>query len=120
MDDYSFPKSSRLSGKKDIDHLFKAGKSAMAFPFRILKLESKDSAKVLFSVPYRNFRRATDRNRVKRLMREAWRKNRHLLGPVQPQLIAYIYTAKDILPYQTISERMVLSFRHLKDRNEKN
>ena len=119
MEDLSFPKSSRLSGKKDIDQLFKAGNSVMLFPFRIIKLES-DSTRILFSVPYRTFRKATDRNRVKRLMREAWRKNRHHLGPASPYMIAYIYTAKDILPYQTIAEKMVLSFRHLKDRNEKN
>lgn len=73
----------------------------------------------MFSVPYRNFKKATDRNRVKRLMKEAWRLNRHLLGETEPMMIAYIYTAKEILPFHTISEKMILSFRHLKRKNEK-
>ena len=118
MEDYSFPKSLRLSGKKDIDALFASGFSVMAFPFRVLSL-SGDKPGILFSVPYRNFRKATDRNLVRRRMREAWRLNRHLLGQTEPMMIAYIYTAKEILPYRTISEKMIQSFRHLKRKNEK-
>lgn len=117
MEDHSFPKSSRLSGKKEIDLLFKSGSSRMSYPFRILKLRS-DSTKLLFTVPSRTFRKATDRNRIRRLMREAWRLNRQQIGATQPMLIAYIYTAKEILPYKTIAEKMVQSFRHLKEKNE--
>ena len=118
MEDRSFPKSLRLSGKKDIEALFKTGASVMLFPFRILMLSSAKPG-ILFTVPYRNFKKATDRNRVKRLMREAWRLNRPLTGETEPMIIAYIYTAKEILPYQTISDKMILSFRHLKRKNEK-
>lgn len=119
MEDFSFPKSQRLSGKKDIELLFSKGTSLSSFPFRILRLPSKEN-KVLFSVPYRNFKKATDRNRIKRIMREAWRLNQHRIGPAKPMLIAYIYQSREILPFQTIAEKMIHSFRYLSDTNEKN
>ena len=97
MEDRSFPKSLRLSGKKDIDELFKSGSSVMSYPFRMLMLPSAKPG-ILFTVPYRNFKKATDRNRVKRLMRETWRLNRQLPGETEHMIIAYIYTAKEILP----------------------
>jgi len=117
MEDLSFPKSLRLTGKKEIDLLFKDGSSRLSYPFRILKLKS-ETPKIMFTVPSRTFRKATDRNRIRRLMREAWRLNRKMVGNMQPMLIAYIYTAKEILPYKTIADKMVQSFRHLREKNE--
>lgn len=61
----------------------------------------------MISVSRRNFKRAVDRNLIKRRIRESFRLNKNLL-PVRPNLlIAYIYTAKEILTFAQIQERLV-------------
>lgn len=68
---------------------------------------------IMFSISKRNFKRAVDRNRIKRRIREAYRINKGLL-PVQNKLvIAYIYSVKDILPSAEIHERLVKTFKRL-------
>lgn len=73
-----FRKQERLHLKKDILHLFENGEKWACFPFRVLLrciVEGEDGVQVsiLVSVSKRNFKKATDRNRLKRQMREAFR-----------------------------------------------
>ncbi len=79
----TFPKNEKLKSKKHIEQLFAEGRSITSFPVKCLfiTLEENDSptVKVAFGVPKRNFRNAVDRNRVKRLMREAYRQNKALI-----------------------------------------
>ncbi|MCZ2442397.1 MAG: ribonuclease P protein component [Flavobacteriales bacterium] len=71
---YSFPKAHRLCHKKDIEQLFSSGKSFFVFPLLIhYKKVSSAQTKVLISVSKRKIRLATKRNRMKRLIREAFR-----------------------------------------------
>lgn len=66
---------------------------------------------VLISISKRNFKRAVDRNLLKRRIREAYRINKSLI-PVQNKLvIAYIYSVKDILHSVQIHERIVKTFK---------
>ena len=80
-----FPKSERIVSQKLIDELFTSGQShsLAAFPLRAVYLLREEpcpaAAQVLISVPKRHFKHAVDRNRVKRQLREAWRKNKQLL-----------------------------------------
>lgn len=60
----------RLKGKKQIEILFEEGRSINAFPFRLIFLESSETA-IGMSVGKKNFKLAVDRNRIKRQMREA-------------------------------------------------
>ena len=78
MSDFSFKKRERLSGSKSISHLFNEGKSLSAFPVRILYTfgEGPPPIKVAISVPKRLFKRAVDRNLLKRRIREAYRLNK--------------------------------------------
>jgi ribonuclease P protein component len=77
---FSFPKSERLHGKKAVDSLFSSEIAWLVYPFRIV-IEARESAsdavqaipRILFSVSKKNFRKAHDRNRIKRQMREAYR-----------------------------------------------
>ena len=106
-----FRKEERLKKEKLIKELFDKGSSFYLFPFKVLVRRNPEEAcavhQVLISVSRKNFKRAVDRNLIKRRIRECFRLNKNLL-PVTPKfLIAYIYTAKDILTFAQIQERLV-------------
>ena len=63
----------RLKGKRQIEILFEEGRSINAFPFRLIFLESSETA-IGISVGKKNFKLAVDRNRIKRQMRESAKK----------------------------------------------
>jgi ribonuclease P protein component len=70
-------KKERLKSRKLIGRLFEEVTSIKNFPFRLVYLSTEItsvfSVKASFSVPKRNFKKAVDRNRIKRLIREAYR-----------------------------------------------
>ena len=76
---YTLGKTERLKSRKAIEQLFKSGKSFSAFPFRVVysrqALDEKhvSNLQCAFSVSKKYFKKAVDRNRIKRLMREAYR-----------------------------------------------
>ena len=120
-------KSERLSSQKQIQTLFTEGKSFRAPPIaiRYIKLAEQglDNNQILVSVPKRNFKRAVDRNRIKRQIREAYRLNKHLLDGIEDKYaIAYIYTSKKMVPYKDLENKLIecLSRLHseLSERNE--
>lgn len=125
----TFTKEERLYEKKLMDQLFKNGKSFFVFPFKVfylpLDMTASYPAKVLVSVPKRNFKRAVDRNRIKRLMREAYRRNKSLLCPAgydgicrHPLLIGLIYTPKVHMDYGEIERKIILILQQLQKKNE--
>ncbi len=77
-------KAERLCKKLIIDRLFAGGnKSMLAYPLRVVYMPveaGEESVSMLISVPKKRFRRAVKRNRVKRQVREAYRKNKHALA----------------------------------------
>jgi len=125
----TFTKEERLHEKKLTEQLFKDGKSFFTFPFRVffspLKTSSRYPARVLVSVPKRNFKRAVDRNHIKRLVREAYRRNKYILCPpgkkagcIHPQLIGLIYTAKVHTDYVEVERKIILILQQLLEKNE--
>lgn len=77
-----FPKSERLCSRPLIDHLYAHGHKLMAFPYSIHWIPVDSSGipcKVLISTSKRKFHHAVDRNRVKRLTRECYRRHKHRL-----------------------------------------
>jgi ribonuclease P protein component len=115
MGSFSFPKSERLYKKKAIQELFDKGSSFYLYPFRVYFQQSleQNSHQVIFSVSKRNFKRAVDRNLIKRRMREAFRLNKAGIPGTSKLQLAYIYTAKELLPFKQIQEKTVLSFKRL-------
>ena len=112
----TFKKSERLCSKKLIKELFDKGSSFYLYPYKVLWLTHESlekSNQVLFSVPKRNFKRAVDRNLLKRRMREVYRLNKHIISSSKPKFIAYIYTAKEILPYADIELKLIGSLDRL-------
>lgn len=86
MTDFSFPNSEHLKSRKTIAGLFSGGNSVKGFPIRfqynIRPIEDSNDVNmnVGFVVTKRNFKKAVDRNRIKRQMKEVFRLNRTILN----------------------------------------
>jgi len=93
--DISFPKKEKLTNKKLFEALFTEGKSLHEFPIKLIYLPSsfRDGARVKVAVvaPKRKFKTAVDRNRIKRLMREAYRLNKPLIFNNIERNFAFIF-----------------------------
>jgi ribonuclease P protein component len=103
-------KTDRLKSRKQIEALFKTGKKITLFPFRLLySIEAANGkTEAGFTVSTKNFPKAVDRNRIKRLCREAYRvQNKELKTRIfinrKVIFLFFIYTSREILPYQEIS-----------------
>jgi len=102
----SLGKAERLKSRKAIDLLFVSGKKITLFPFRILYHLEPGTAEIKagFTVSSKNFPLAVDRNRIKRLTREAYRLQNNVLkkriGDNRKLLHLFIiYTGREILSY---------------------
>ncbi len=125
----TFSKSERLCSKKILDELFKKGSASVQtfylFPFRVLYLpndpeRAEDWPAIVITVPKRTFKRAVDRNLVRRRVREAYRLNKMNLDQEQPKpdqsrpaYIAFLYTAKQIISFDEIEKGMKLALKKL-------
>ena len=104
----------RLKRRKIIEQLFGEGRAVAAFPIRV-QYKMVDELLTVplqagFSVSSRNFKRAVDRNRIKRLMREAYRLQKapleQALQTKQRKLALFlIYTGKELPEYALIKEK---------------
>lgn len=104
MTKYSLSKLERLKHQKDIEALFATGKSLYKFPFSLrYSIQPSDGGSPVrfsVSVPKKKVKLAVRRNRIKRLTREYYRKNKHLLiDAAQSQScsinLMFIYTTDD-------------------------
>ncbi len=116
----TFGKQERLTSKKEIELIFKSGKSLFSFPFKVYFLfgneEAKVEAKVLITVSKRQFKKAVDRNKVKRLFRECYRKNKNKLDlstSNKPIHIAFLYVHSEIISYVEMEKKSILIFEKI-------
>ena len=80
---FTLGKAERLKNKKLIERLFKEGSSLKVYPFKLVYLKTSHTSdfpvQAAFSVPKRRFKRAVDRNRIKRLLKEAYRLEKQIV-----------------------------------------
>lgn len=115
---YSFSKSEKLTGKKNIEGLFKKGSSFYLGDFQVRHIQSEETGpnQILISVPKRNFKRAVDRNLLKRRIREAYRLNKALLpnsADSNNLYIGFIYLSKQILTFHDIQTQLIKCLERL-------
>ncbi len=117
---YSFPKKQRLKSRKQIEQLFAEGKQFSVFPFKVfwLPVNKVKTLQLAVAVSSRNFKKATDRNRIKRQMREAWRLQKNELDSLvlksQQQLSVFmLYTGKELPAYSMVSGKIKLVIERL-------
>lgn len=106
---YHYGKEEKLKSRKQIEKLFAEGKHINAFPVKAIYLSESAEVKLQagVSVSSRYFKKAVDRNRIKRLMREAYRLQKESVqNAVQEknkQLSLFlIYTGNEVPDYETI------------------
>lgn len=125
-----FNRGERLKSRKEIGRLFgKSGSAINSYPIRLVyaKAEEERSSfpfQAAFVVPKRRFKKAVDRNLIKRRVREAYRLNKHILARTratvpnssgvqgeeqeagQQYALMFIYTGKEAMPYKYIERKM--------------
>jgi ribonuclease P protein component len=112
---YTFPKTERLHSKKIIQELFEKGSSFYLYPFKIVYLSNpydndQSLPQFLVSVSKKKFKKAVDRNKIKRRIKEAYRLNKHSLeheeATTKSLCLGLIYTGKEIHEYKLIESKV--------------
>jgi ribonuclease P protein component len=114
--DFKYPKNEKIKSNKTIELLFSEGKSVSKFPLRLVYVENEfdDNAtlKISVSVSKKHFKKAVDRNYYKRVLRECYRLNKHILidNLQKKYAIMFFYQTSDRFSYQEINEKTIALF----------
>lgn len=120
--DESFGKNEKLKSKKIIETLFREGRSVKKYPLTLIYLPLTNpeinSHKTGISVPKKLVKNAVDRNRIKRLIREAFRKNKYLVKANDSRFYGFmiIFTSREEPAYDKLLQDMQLLLKKFKEK----
>lgn len=124
-----FPKYERICKENDIQLLFDKGEGVSVYPYRVIFLFRHDESRpvtvrLLVSVSKKRFHHAFKRNRVKRLMRESWRRNKAPLYEICQRDnisldVALVYTATVIHSYEEMLAKTKKAVKEIAKNYEK-
>ena len=113
---FTYPQKEKLKSKITIGLLFTEGKSVSKYPLRLVYNKGTfgegEKIKIGVSVSKKYFKKAVDRNYFKRVLRETYRLNKHLLlnNLDQPYSFMFFYQSKDRLSYEEINSKTIQLF----------
>ena len=118
---FTLGKSERLKHRKFIDQLFRKGRNFSVFPFRVYYLftdEVRGPLQAGFTASTRNFKKAVDRNRIKRIIREAYRLQKNSLKSELEiknlkMAVFLVYVDKNLPAFEIIKERVRIILQKL-------
>lgn len=118
----SFPAFERIKSRRLFDALFLHGKALKAYPIRMIWMEvpynASSTVKIAVSAPKRYMPDAVDRNRMKRLVRESYRLNKHTLHETlaaanKSLVLLFIVQSKTPLSFKETQEKIILLLQRL-------
>jgi len=114
--DFTFSKKEKLKSKKLIEQLFSEGKSVLAHPLRLVYIKTIFNEDVNFkvgvSVSKRNFKKAVDRNKIKRLLREVYRLNKNnYFNTTTQYAFMILYIGTEIPSFSDLETKMKHIFK---------
>ena len=123
MPRFTFGRDQRLKSRKQIERVFREGKSMNVFPFRVYffiqpLVGGRQALQTGVGASRRNFKKAVDRNRIKRLTREAYRLKKESLALLlkERQLslsLFFIYTGKELPDYRLVSGKIAVALEKI-------
>jgi len=131
MTNFTFPKNEKLKSRKLISEIFTSGETTKAYPLLaryVLNTQNEIDSTIMFgvSVPKRRFKKAVDRNRIKRLVKEAYRLQKHHLQEVLDQnhlsmAVMVVFTGDEVLQFADINKAVQkLIYRLVKSQYKNN
>lgn len=122
---YTFPKKEKLCSHNIIEDLFTNGDAFICYPYKVVFMQAKltedVNSQIMFSVSKRKFKKAVDRNLLKRRCKEAYRLNRvefaKFLASSQQQIaFAMVYISSEKMPYSNIEKGMKKALKRLQEK----
>lgn len=118
---HTLDNTERLKSRKLIDQVFRQGKSFVVFPYRVYYLFADTIPGPLqagFTVSSKNFKKAVDRNRIKRLMREGYRLQKKdletgLIRDQKKMAVFFLYIGKELPAWEGIKEKLMVTLKKL-------
>ncbi|MBR2649879.1 MAG: ribonuclease P protein component [Sediminibacterium sp.] len=126
MSNQGLPKSARIKSRASLEQLFASGKSFSIFPIKIFYNasdfeNSKAPVQIGVGVSARNFKKATERNRIKRLLRETYRTQQELIiVPEGKKLdVFFLYIGKELPAFVDLKLVLASVMKKLSERLNK-
>lgn len=121
---FTFPKKEHLYGKSAVENIYEQGKSFVVFPMRVVYCsvpKGEVPIRCMVVSPKKKLRHAVDRNRAKRLMREAYRRNKITLQDIVAQQdfqlhVSFVYMDTAVMTFSQIEKKMIAALNKLTEK----